>query len=293
MRPTRQSSLIHTGIILLLLSTVTAAQERINPTVEILTNDRVVTMVKAGLPSAIIVTKIQASKTNFDTNTDELIRLQKAQVPAEIINAMVTATTRASTATSTTGAGDASKADPNDPAAAHEAGIYLYQEKDGQRRMIQLDPSVSKQSKTGGVFTSAMTGGLTKIKFKAALASSNASLQLDVARPIFYFYFEVKNAGLSNNTYYATNPNEFVLVKFDAKSNSREVTVSQMNAFGAQSGTMDKAARGFTVEKLGPGVFRVTPQMDLTDGEYGFYNGGGVGPSGGAKIFDFGIKLPR
>jgi hypothetical protein len=114
-----------------------------------------------------------------------------------------------------------------------------------------------------------------------------------VPRPVFYFYFEVKNAGLSNNTYYATSPNEFVLVKFDAKSNSREVTVSQANAFGMQSGTMDKAARGFNVEKLGPGVFRVTAQVDLTDGEYGFYNGGGVGPSGGAKIFDFGIKLPR
>jgi hypothetical protein len=152
---------------------------------------------------------------------------------------------------------------------------------------------VSKQSKTGGVFTSALTGGLTKIKFKAALSGSNASQQIDVARPVFYFYFEVKNAGLSSNTYYATNPNEFVLVKFDAKGNSREVTVSQVNAFGAQSGTMDKAARGFTVERLGPGVFKVTPQMDLTDGEYGFYNGAGVGPSGGAKIFDFGIKLPR
>lgn len=56
---------------------------------------------------------------------------------------------------------------------------------------------------------------------------------------------------------------------------------------------MDKAARGFKVEKLGPGVYRVTPQEDLTEGEYGFYNGAGVGPSGGAKIFDFGVKLPR
>lgn len=285
-------SLVRAGIILLLLSPLTAAQER-SGTDEVLTNDKVITMFKAGLPPAIIINKIQLSRTNFDTTTDELIRLQKAQLPTEIINAMVTTTTRASAASSITGAGDSSKADPNDPAAAHDAGIYLYQQRDGQRRMIQLEPSVSKQSKTGGVFTSALTGGLTKMKLKAALAGSNASLQLDVARPIFYFYFEMKNAGLSNNTYYATSPNEFVLVKFDTKSNSREVTVSQVNAFGAQSGTMDKAARGFTVEKLGPGVFRVTPQVDLTDGEYGFYNGGGVGPSGGAKIFDFGIKLPH
>jgi hypothetical protein len=46
------------------------------------------------------------------------------------------------------------------------------------------------------------------------------------------------------------------------------------------------------VDKLSPGVFRVTPQEDLTHGEYGFYNGG-AGPSGGGKIFDFGITVPR
>ena len=65
------------------------------------------------------------------------------------------------------------------------------------------------------------------------------------------------------------------------------MTISQANAFGTQSGTMDKAAREFKVEKFSPVVYRVTPQEDLAEGEYGFYNGGG------AKIFDFGIKLPR
>jgi hypothetical protein len=32
--------------------------------------------------------------------------------------------------------------------------------------------------------------------------------------------------------------------------------------------------------------------MDLASGEYGFYNGG-IGPSGGAKIFDFGVKTAQ
>ncbi len=207
---------------------------------------------------------------------------------------MVEASSTSSTVKSSVGAGDTARTDPNDPLATYEAGIYLYiEEKDGIKKMTQLEPSVSKQTKTGGVFSSAMTGGLAKIKFKAALSGANAPLQISSPRPVFYFYFEVKNSGLSSNSYYATSPNEFVLVKLDAKSNTREVTVSQANAFGAQSGTMDKAARGFKVEKLGPGVYRVTPQEDLTEGEYGFYNGGGVGPSGGAKIFDFGIRRPR
>lgn len=280
-------------LLVLVLSAVTQAQNVATAGSEVLTNDKVITMVKAGLPPSIIVNKIHASKTNFNTDTDELIRLQNAHVPTDVINAIVEASTHASAVTSSLGAGDASKADPNDPASAHEAGIYLYEENDGQKKMTQLEPSVSKQQKTGGVFGSVMTGGLTKIKFKAALAGQNAPLQINTPRPVFYFYFEVKNAGLSSSTYYATNPNEFVLVALDVKANTREVTVSQANAFGAQSGTMDKAARGFKVEKLASGVYKVTPQEDLKEGEYGFYNGGGAGPSGGAKIFDFGVKLPR
>jgi hypothetical protein len=277
----------------LLLSPAMLFAQDVKNAGEVLTNDQVITMVKAGLSTPIIVNKIRTSKTNFNTSTDELIRLKQAHIPDEIVAAMFDASSHASSVSSSMGAGDVSKADPNDPAAAHEAGIYLYQEKDGQKKMIQLEPSISKQTKTGGVFASAMTGGLAKIKFKAALAGQNATLQIGEGRPVFYFYFEIKNAGLSSNSYYATSPNEFVLVRFDQKSNTREVTVSQANVFGAQSGTMDKAARGMKVEKLGPGMYKVSPQEDLTAGEYAFYNGGGAGPSGGAKLFDFGIKQPN
>jgi hypothetical protein len=279
--------------VLFLSGELAYSQDGSSPNSEVLTNEKVITLFKAGLSPNIIVSKIRSSKTNFDTSTDELIRLKQAHIPDEIVAAMFDASSHASSVSSSMGAGDVSKADPNDPTAAHDAGIYLYQDKDGQRRMIQLEPSVSKQSKTGGVFASAMTGGLAKIKFKAALAGQNAPLQIQQTRPVFYFYFEVKNAGLSSNSYYATSPNEFVLVRLDQKVNTREVTVSQANAFGAQSGTMDKAARGMKVEKLGPGVYKVTTQEDLTEGEYAFYNGGGAGPSGGAKLFDFGIKMAQ
>ena len=274
-------------------ASVACSQDGSTANGEVLTNDKVITLVKAGLSSTIIVSKIRSSKTNFNTSTDELIRLKQAHIPDEIVAAMFDASSHASSVSSSMGAGDVSKADPNDPTAAHEAGIYWYQEEDGKKKMIQLEPSISKQTKTGGIFTSAMTGGLTKIKFKAALAGQNAPMQIAERRPVFYFYFEVKNAGLSSNTYYATSPNEFVLVRLDQKTNTREVTVSQANAFGAQSGTMDKAARGMKVEKLSPGVYKVTTQEDLTEGEYAFYNGGGAGPSGGAKLFDFGIKMPH
>ena len=70
----------------------------------------------------------------------------------------------------------------------------------------------------------------------------------DQPRPVFYLYSEVKCSGLSTSSYYATRPNECALVHLDANSNTREVTVLQANAFGAQSGTMGKASRPYSYE---------------------------------------------
>jgi hypothetical protein len=87
----------------------------------------------------------------------------------------------------------------------------------------------------------------------------------------------------------------------DQKKNGRELLVGQANVFGAESGTLDKYARPFDYEKLGPGVYKVIPRVDLDDGEYGFFYGGstpiaGYGYFGAGmspKIFDFGINHPR
>ena len=130
-----------------LVSSQVMAQNSLNT--EVLTNDKVVSLTKAGLTSDIIISKIRASKTNFDTSVDELVRLKNAGVPGETIKAMLEAGTRASSVTTTTGAGDVSKTDPNDPTAAHEAGIYFFAAQNASGSMIQLEPSLSTQSKSG------------------------------------------------------------------------------------------------------------------------------------------------
>lgn len=55
----------------------------------ILTNDGVVEMVKATIPSGIIIAKIKNSKTRFDTSTSGLRKLQEVQVPEDVILAMI------------------------------------------------------------------------------------------------------------------------------------------------------------------------------------------------------------
>jgi len=76
---------------------------------EVLTNDSVIGMVKAGLPEAVIVQKIRASQQKFDTSSAALIQLKRAGVPDKVIEAMVGAPAAAPSAGAT----------PTEPTIAH------------------------------------------------------------------------------------------------------------------------------------------------------------------------------
>jgi hypothetical protein len=56
---------------------------------EVLTNDAVIKMVKAGLPESVVIQKIQTSQKRFDTSTDGLIKLKGAGVSDKVIEAMM------------------------------------------------------------------------------------------------------------------------------------------------------------------------------------------------------------
>ena len=59
------------------------------PVVNALTNKDVVDMIKAGLTADVVVAKIKSSATNFDTSPVALTELKSANVPDEVILAMV------------------------------------------------------------------------------------------------------------------------------------------------------------------------------------------------------------
>lgn len=264
---------------------------------EVITNDEVVSLVKAGLSKQIVINKIRASKTNFDLSTDSLIKLKQAGVDDDIVNAMLEAKSGKTMPTTATSSGSTvSNGDPNDPLATHDFGIYMFEEKDGNRKMTQLLPNVSAQNRTGGGFTAAVTPfGLGKTKTKANLPGTTATLQVQNSRPVFYFYLDTKNGGLNTASGVPSNPNEFALVKFNIRSDNREVTIAKQNAYGGKGGLSDEYVMPVTVENLGNGIFKVTPTKDLKNGEYGFMllNSGNsnTGAAVGSKFFDFGVKL--
>jgi len=250
---------------------------------EVITNDAITALTQANLGDTLIVSKIRSSKCVFDTSTGALLNLKKNGVSDSVIQAMIDVSTPDANVTGTrTG-----PADPNDPQAPHDAGIYAY---DG-KRMTQLEPTVYSGTRTGGLFKSAMTYGIASAKMKANIRNSHSAIRLG-SNTEFYFYFEQTSAGLSNTTGVgayltgATSPNEFVLLRMESKKNEREVVLMSFGAFRMSTGTQGKDASAFTTTKIAPGVYRVSAPA-LKPGEYCFYYGTTMQMQG--RLFDFGV----
>ena len=75
-----------TGVLLLALLPVTGGPSAAD---DVLTNDGVIKMVKAGLPESVIIQKIRSSERKLDTSADGLIKLKSAGVPDKVIEAML------------------------------------------------------------------------------------------------------------------------------------------------------------------------------------------------------------
>ena len=268
--------------------------------VETLTNDEVIAMLNAGLSTTVIVNKIRTSRTNFDLSTSQLIRLKQAGLNDDILQAMqgYSDNTDARQAQSPSvsqqppvspvGA-ESERWDENDPKVRHDVGIYVYSEHDGKSKMTEMEPSVSTQSRTGGTFGNSVTYGLWPTKNKARIPGVTSNFDLTAPQPTFYFYLNEKDRTMQAVKYFPASVNQFQLVKFSIKGKAREVTVGRTDAFGSKTGIHDDNIVEFSYEKVGDGVFKITPKKALKPGEYGFYLIG-AGGTVGATFYDFTIK---
>jgi hypothetical protein len=255
---------------------------------KVLTNQSVIDMVQQKLPAEVIVTKIQTSRSNFDVSTAGLVALNKAGVPPEVVKAMMVIPV------------DAQAGDPSDPLTKHAPGVYVYYKSSGgKQQLVELEPTAYTANKESGSFLMGMTYGLAKMKQKAAVQGPHAAVRTTDSDAVFYFYFDETgsafNQSLMPYTSAVSSPNQFTLLRFDVKRNSRELVVMEGNEFGSQTGTQENASVPFNFEKIRSGVYKVTPNAPLRPGEYCFLSsqfGGAFGAAGAAfpsQVFDFGI----
>jgi len=271
------------AVLLLAICPLLVAQQSLN-------NDSVIKLVKAGLSEDLIVTTINASPGTYDTSADGLIALKTAGVSDKVVAAIVS-----KAAATAQPAQPPVPPLPPMPGAAQQAPVGS--------KMSMLEPSVYSQGKTGGLFATAMTYGIAKASVKAVIRNAHSNVRVTDPNAVFYFFFEIQNAGLSEaqRPFGGTStPNEYTLLRFDVKKDTRETTTGTFNAYGAKSGTDDKNMAAFTYAKIRPGVYKVTLSAPLAKGEYGFVSPSGglvVGSmigtasvSGTSRVFDFGMN---
>ena len=262
-----------------------------------LTNREIIQMVSLGLSNDLIVDKIHAADvTDFDTSVEGLTALKAANVSDAVMRAMVNPhPSAAGNAGSAPGQENPQSADPNDPNSPHESGIYIYAKTKDGPKMTLLEPTVYSEGKTSGVAVAGLTFGIAKVKFLAVVQGSNAVITTGDPNLVFYFYFEEPGSALTYASWEGpTSPNEFALLKFDEKKDSRETVVMASNVFGTSSGTDQKASMRFSFTKLRPGVYKVTPNAQLPPGEYCFLSSAGLGrhgpgSAGANRLFDFAV----
>ena len=257
---------------------------------EVLNNASITEMKSLGLGDDVIIGKIKSSACKFDTSIPALKQLKDAHVSDAIIQAMLLVVTPAAPVAAPTAA-PAPLGDPNDPTAAHDPGIYLCQEVGGKKTMTKVEPTNFGQTKSG-IPVFALYGQSEKAR--AVMAPAHSDLQL-TAQPVFYFYFEKTQSGLSDASPSATNPRDFTLMNMEIHKNERRVTIGKVG-LSSNSGFDPKQVRETDVEKVATGVWKVTPKTELADGEYCFLYAGnsaivgwGLATGGPGKGFCFGL----
>lgn len=292
---------LHFFLLVILYACLASAQEP-------LTNQSIIKMVQAGLSVDVIVSMVKTQPAKYTLTPEELIALKSVGVPDAVVAAMVEKSAGAGVGSlavgkstgATTVDGTVPAGDPNDPLARHDSGIYLYTKgPDGKYTMTILEQAAYQGSKTGGMFSSAMTYGIVKAKTKAVLPGKHAGIQASESQPVFYFYFEDKAAGLGKGAFggagAVSNPNQFALIKLDVTKSNRETIVGEFGAYGASSGTNQKSMVQFKSEKLRPGLYKVVPTDPMQPGEYCFLvaqvtmGASGAGAAGATQIFDFAV----
>src|SRR5882672_1862582 len=225
---------------------------------EVMTNETVIQMVKAGFSENVILAKMRSSQTKFDTRTEALIALKQAGTPEKVMQAIVSG-----------GAPPAASA----PAAAAPQG--------GRRGPI-YHLSGGKQVEligtSGDIETS--RAPFSGRKTELVLAGNKAKYRTTDRQPVFLT---------------TADPADVVLVKLDPGKNDRNLRISGSSYVGPYAGSVSQ--RGIRsedrvdveAERDQRGFFRIRPRAPLAPGEFAFVFTRTSGTMPGGALYDFGV----
>ena len=235
---------------------------------EVMTNETVIQMVKAGFSENVILAKMRSSQTKFDTRTEALIALKQAGTPEKVMQAIVSG-----------GAPPASAAPAASAPAASAPAVAAPQ---GGRRGPIHHLSGGKQVEligtSGDVETS--RAPFSGRKTELVLAGNKAKYRTTDRQPVFLT---------------TADPADVVLVKLDPGKNDRNLRISGSSYVGPYAGSVSQ--RGIRsedrvdveAERDQRGFFRIRPRAPLAPGEFAFVFTRTSGTMPGGALYDFGV----
>lgn len=218
---------------------------------EVLTNQSIIKMVKAGLPADLIIAKIEDSEVNFDLSTDGLIALAEAKVPDEVIRAM-RAKQSGSPVTTTPPTSGNTAPEASQLGLPTEIGIYV-KKKD---QWVEVLPEVINWQ-TGGVLKSIATLGTVKGDVNGRILNPHSPNS--VVTPVEFLIVMPEGVAIT----------EYQLLKLREKKDAREFRTVTGGVFHASGGAKRDLLPFPQWTKIAPRAYLVTVQT-LSSGEYGF-----------------------
>ncbi len=270
----------------------------------------VLDLLEAKVPEDIIIGQIGKANLRITLSTQDLVSLAKAGASERVLHQLdpsitVSKPTESPIAVAAPGLAPAapvarpdpkSGVDSNDPDAPHKPGIYLYTEKNGERKMVEINKTVPQSSRTKNTPVVSIVSGAYVYAF---LPRAKAAVRTSAHQPILYFYV----GETSQISSAVDSPGQLALVKMDPQTmqrlEGRRMAYAKVpHAFSQPIiGTDPKAVRLFKSEQTGPQAFRLIPDAELEAGEYCFFFNNASGGSALAKgaagenitLWDFGI----
>ncbi|GAC1576752.1 MAG: hypothetical protein NVS3B5_08480 [Sphingomicrobium sp.] len=249
---------------------------------EVMTNQSVLALLKAGLGDDLVIAKINSERCNYTVSTTDILSLKNSGVSERVIAAMLTRCASASAARGIAG-DDASP----DPMVRHSPGIYVME--DWQKPAILLPVVASKSS---GMKTSGNGSILLPLVVKMLLPGATSHLAVNSTSPTFYFYFNSNDQAVSDfgqeHSSAAQSPDGFSLVRLKTKKDTRELEMGRASSFDGslvsyRKGLSLKSSVSFVAQNSRPGIYKVAVGP-LQPGEYAFVF---TGSDSSSRVYDF------
>lgn len=234
-------SMVFVGCLLAFLSLAVAQ----TPAQDVLDNQAIIKLVKAGLSEDIIVSLIKTREGRYSTGPDDLVALKAAGVPDSVISAIVH---RASSSPgSQTDLRDRPAADRIHSEPSLKMGIYYRRGED----WVAI-PDEPMNMRTGGALMKAINP-FANLSGYIVLEGPHSKTEL--RRPTEFLV--VAPNGIQ----------DLSLVRLDQKKDRRELRVVR-GRVNISTGVEEKNQVRFNAKEIGPGRHRI--DVDLAPGEYAF-----------------------